>query len=108
VRAQRSHFINADAEFFTLSTARPLALKDTTNSCVSIGFLMDDAFRRQVQFAHDPAITRREVNLTCERCPLTHAQCQERVAPRTLYDKEQREQQQIEALRELTDATRSA
>ncbi len=108
VRAQRSHFINADAEFFTLSTARPLALKDTTNSCVSIGFLMDDAFRRQVQFAHDPAITRREVNLTCERCPLTHAQCQERVAPRTLYDKEQREQQQIEALRELTNTTRSA
>ena len=106
VRAQRSHFINADAEFFTLSTARPLALQDTTNSCVSIGFLMDDAFRREVQFAHDPSIQRREVNLTCERCPLSN--CQERVAPATLHRNEQREKQQIEALRTLTASTHHA
>lgn len=105
VRAQRSYFINTDAEFLTLSTARPLALQDTTNSCVSIGFLMDDAFRNQVQFSRDPNIPRVDVNLTCERCPLTKAQCQERVAPPSLYDKEQREQRQIKALQNLTEST---
>ena len=108
IRAQRSYFLNADAEFFTLSTARPLSLQSTTNSCVSIGFLLDETFRSQVRFADDPAVERMTVNLTCERCPLTDDQCKERVAPPSLYEEDQREQRQMEALQALTEETIAA
>lgn len=89
IDAQRSRFLESDAEFFTITLARPLALSTATNSSISLGFLMNDKFKRTVRFWDDPAVSRIDVNETCERCGLTPAQCQERVAEPSFYHHEQ-------------------
>lgn len=72
----RLHFQREDAEFLVLTTTRPLALEPSARSSVALGFLQDAALRRAVAFGDDPAVPRIEVDLTCERCPLTN--CAER------------------------------
>ena len=107
LRAQRSYYMDNDAEFFVLSTARPLALQSNTNSCVSLGFLINDTFRETVQFWNDTRIPRSDVNLTCERCPLTEAQCTDRVAPPHLYNQQISQHRREKALAELTASIQS-
>lgn len=85
VTAQRSRFIDDGAEFLVLTMARPLALATDATSSVSIGFLLDDRCKGTVRFWDDPAIPRVDVNLTCERCPLSLAECHERAAPPTVW-----------------------
>lgn len=101
VRAQRSRFLSEGVEFFVLSLARPLALTPGTNSCVSLGFLMDETFKNRVRFWNDPSIPQREVNLTCERCPLAPSECHDRVAPPTIYQGQQEQSRKEEALATL-------
>lgn len=108
VRAQRSHFIDNEADFFVVSAARPLSLAEGTNSCVSLGFLMTDAFMDHVQFAADPDVPHFDVNLTCERCPLPASECAERTAPPSIYNAEQRQARQEAALDRLMDLVPSA
>ena len=106
IHAQRSYFINEEAEYFVLSVARPLALQPGTNSCVSIGFLINDAFRENIKCWQDDAIPEVDVNLTCERCPLSHEQCGDRVAPPSIYEEEQAQRRKEEAVEELQAAIR--
>ena len=106
IHAQRSYFINEEAEYFVLSVARPLALQPGTNSCVSIGFLMNDAFRESVACWRDEAIPQIDVNLTCDRCPLSREACSDRVAPPTIYEEEQAQRQKVAAVEELQAAIR--
>ncbi|ARA92791.1 XRE family transcriptional regulator [Rhodothermaceae bacterium RA] len=67
ISVDRTHFTDVDAEFLVLSIARPLALTPHTNSCVSMGFLLDDRLRDTVRFWDDPAIPRTALPLTQER-----------------------------------------
>lgn len=87
--AQRSVFLDRGAdgghEFFVVALSRPLSLAGRSRSSVSLGFLVDDAFRRQVRFWDDDAVPRVAVDLTCERCPLPLDVCTVRVAPPELY-----------------------
>ena len=106
VHAQRSYFLNAEAEYFVLSVARPLALKPGTNSCVSVGFLVNDAFKERVACWEDEGIPRVDVNLTCERCPLPRDECQDRVAPPTIHEDEQAQRRKEAAVEELQAAIR--
>lgn len=108
IRAQRSRFIEDQSEFLILSTARPLALQPATNSCVSLGLRIDDALKSQVRFWDDPSIPRLDVNLTCERCPLSPADCADRVAPPVFYREQQAQKQREEALAQLTQTVQSA
>jgi transcriptional regulator with XRE-family HTH domain len=101
VTAQRSYFLDEDAEFFVIGMARPLALSAGANSSVSLGFRLDDAFRERVRFWNDPAVPRVEVNLTCERCRLTPEQCRERAAPPVLYQQQLEQNGKEEALSRL-------
>jgi hypothetical protein len=101
VAAQRSHFIESDAEFFVITLARPLALTAGTNSSISLGFLINDAFKNTVRFWNDPAIPRVEVNETCERCGLSEAQCRDRVAPPVIYRREKNQQTREKVLQQL-------
>lgn len=101
VDAQRSHFINNDAEFLNLSMTRPLLLTENTNSCVTVGFLMTDEFKRKVKFWPDAKIPVVEVNETCERCGLTA--CKERAAPGLLFEAEQVKAQREKALDALME-----
>ena len=108
VRAQRQHFLNADADFFVLSAARPLALQPGTLSCVSIGFLADEAFGETLRFLADPNVEETIVNLTCERCPLAPAECRDRVAPPRFHERRQKEERQKAALAELKQTVRAS
>ena len=107
VRAQRSYFLKEEAEYFVLSVARPLALQPETNSCVSIGFLMNDAFRESMKCWQDASIPQVDVNLTCERCPLPREECTDRVAPPSIHEEEQAQKRKVEAVEELQDAIRA-
>lgn len=97
VATQRTRFIDSDAEFFTISMARPLSLSEKTNSSISLGFYINDDFKQVVKFWQDPAIPKVDVNETCERCGLSPSACSDRVAPPVLY-----EQQQNQRIRENT------
>ncbi|MGH7457236.1 MAG: ImmA/IrrE family metallo-endopeptidase, partial [bacterium] len=91
VAAQRSRFIESDAEFFVITVARPLMLTEGANSSISLGFLINDAFKKTARFWDDPAVPRVEVNETCERCGLSEALCQDRVAPPVIYRQQQQQ-----------------
>ena len=85
-RAQRAAFVAEGVEFFVVAAARPLSLDQRGDSAVSVGFLVNDAFRSTVRFADDPAVPRREVHLACERCALSP--CAERAAPPSIVERE--------------------
>ncbi|CAN5868039.1 hypothetical protein BH20GEM1_BH20GEM1_15990 [soil metagenome] len=108
VTAQRSRFLNEDATFFVVAVARPLSLTEDVKSCVSFGFLVNDVFRERVRFWADPDVPEVEVNLTCERCGLTPEECQDRVAPPTIYRQEAEREAQVRALAELLEAAGSS
>ncbi|HKJ33345.1 MAG TPA: helix-turn-helix transcriptional regulator [Balneolales bacterium] len=99
IRTQRSHFFNTNNEYFNLTLARPLSLSPDTNSCVTMGFRMNTAFKRKVKFWNDQNIHRREVNETCERCPITD--CEERVADPIVYNQEKTMEKRDEALHQF-------
>ncbi len=98
---QRSLFLDQQAEFFVMSMARPLVLSTGSHSCVSVGFLLDDDFRRRVRFWDDPEIPRVEVNLTCERCHLAAAECTDRAAEPVLCRRRDERRGKRRALAEL-------
>lgn len=99
--AQRMHFMDSEADFFAMTMARPLALTEKTNSSITLGFLMNDAFRETVRFWDDPSIPKALVHETCERCGLTEAECRERVAPPVLHRKQQNQRVREKALQQL-------
>jgi transcriptional regulator with XRE-family HTH domain len=78
--AQRSRFLTADSEFLVVSSARALALDQSQRSSVTVGWRLDHRFERAARFARDPAIPEVDVDLTCERCPLSDDLCGDRVA----------------------------
>jgi hypothetical protein len=86
VDAQLSRFVDTDARYLCIALARHLALNPSATSSVSLGFRCDEAFERAVRFANDPAITRLDIDGTCERCRLTPEECSERAAPPYLLE----------------------
>lgn len=101
VNARRLRFLDAGAEFLVVSIARPLALTEGTNTCVSLGLLVDDDLKRALHFVDDPAIERIDVNLTCERCSLTAAECSDRAAPANVVGSRRSTERREAALQEL-------
>jgi len=99
IATQRSHFQEAGKSYFVLSMARPLTIATDKNSCVSIGFLMDDNFKRTVKAWDDPNISDYDVNLTCERCGLS--ECRERVAEPGLFEAKRLREDMESALSKL-------
>jgi len=81
VAAALCRFQSEPVEFLVMSLARPLTLRPRTLSSVSLGFLADEHLREVAAFLDDRGLRRREVDLTCERCPLPAAACAERAAP---------------------------
>jgi hypothetical protein len=84
--AQRAHFVNGQRDYFLISLARPLTLSPGTNASVTLGFLMDEDFRKVVRFAEDRAVPQAQVNETCQRCGLSLQECAVRAAPRSSFD----------------------
>lgn len=97
--AQRSRVHATGAEYFSISLAHSNTLDAARNSCVTLGFVVNDAFRKAVAFSQDPALALSVVGDTCERCSL--ADCESRVSPPTLRDREDRRDRALAALRDL-------
>ncbi|MFD2247332.1 helix-turn-helix domain-containing protein [Pontibacter ruber] len=81
---QRSSYINSTNEYLVLALAKPA---EQLNGTVSIGLLLNENLQRKIKFLNDPAILRRLVNETCERCPAVD--CLERAAPPVVLEKQQ-------------------
>ncbi len=79
VGAQVSKFYDSGDKYFSISIARRNRLTIGNNTSITVGFLMNDEFRKKVNFWNDPKIPAKIVNNTCERC--TIQDCKERVAP---------------------------
>lgn len=97
--AQRSRFYATGAEYFSISLAHPNTLEPSINSCVTLGFLVNEALRKSVNFWDDPALAIQVVGDTCERCSI--ADCEARAVPPSLRDREERRTRQLDALQQL-------
>lgn len=89
VKAQHSTFVDRpDEQFFCFGMSLPEPLRPDLNISLTVGFRVDEAFRRTVRFVADPAIPHIVLNGTCEHCPLSARDCAERAAPPVLYQQE--------------------
>jgi hypothetical protein len=102
VRAERVQFVQEGAEFFVVTVAQPLR-EPTKTSSITLGFLIDDNFKRVVKFWNDPALKGSQVGLTCERCPLPPESCDLRQIGPIFQEREQKQERQLEVLRRLRE-----
>lgn len=101
VSAQISEYYGTDDRYLCITIARPSYPSPKHNVSVTLGFLINDNLKEKVKFLNDPAINTREVNKTCERCPITD--CKERaVEPTVIIEREKRRRVQ-KALKKLTE-----
>lgn len=103
VGAQRSHYIGTQDEYLCLTLARPSYPMPGKNVSVTLGLLLNEDVRQQIRWLDDPAIQQREVNNTCERCPL--ADCLERAAPPTVVENREKYRRIQASLQQLEAAT---
>ena len=99
VGAQRSVYFDSKDEYLCFTIARPAYPSPEKNVSVTIGILVDDVLRKQVKFLDDPAITTRQVNTTCERCPIRD--CEVRAAEPVVVEAKERRKRVQRVLREL-------
>lgn len=99
VGAQRSFYYGTDDEYLCLTLARPAYPRPNQNVSVTLGLLVNKVVREKVRFLHDPAIQEKEVNKTCERCPVLD--CEERAAPPTVVEKRDNYRQVEDVLSKL-------
>ena len=97
--AQRSRFYATNDEYFSISLAHPRSAHPDANSCVTLGFLMNDALKKSVNFWNDPALATALVGDTCERCGI--ANCEVRAVPASITQREERRSRQLAALAQL-------
>ena len=99
VRAQLSQYIGTEDQYLCLTIARPAYPKPNRNVSVTLGLLVNEELRRRIRFLDDPAIIRRSVHTTCERCALE--QCRERAAPPAVVERRRRQQRIQQRVQEL-------
>ena len=100
--AQRSRFYATGDEYFSISIAHPHTLEPDMLSCVTIGFLVNDALRSAVKFWDDDTLPWQLVGDTCERCAI--ADCRERATAPVLREREERRTRQLQAIARLQPA----
>jgi len=101
VRAQRSRFHDTEDEYLCLTLARAAYPSPDQNVSVTLGLEINPTLRRQVAFLDDPAIQRREVNRTCERCAIPN--CSERAAPPLIIQQREAMQKVSHRLQQLLE-----
>lgn len=101
VGVQLSEFLETHHRFLCIGVARPLVLSPTVNSSVIIGFRVDRTLQESIRFWDDPNIPSRIINETCERCPLSYAECSDRGAEQTIWRANQLKIVRQEALNKL-------
>ena len=99
VGIQKSQYFGSAEEYLCFTLARPAYPSPEKNVSVTIGILIDDSMRKKIRFIDDPAIFKKQVNTTCERCPI--ADCRERAAPPLIVNAKNKRKQVQETLRKL-------
>ena len=101
IGVQRSKYIGTEDEYLCLTIARTSYPGPTKNVSVTLGLQITDELKSTVNFWNDTDVPFREVNKTCERCPLTD--CTERAAPPTVADRRQQLKAIQQRLEELSE-----
>ena len=101
VGAQRSRYFGTEDEYLCFTLARPAYPTPNINMSVTLGLVIDDELRKAVGFLNDPSISTREVNTTCERCPIED--CKERSAPALVIEKRAQRHRLQEALKKIME-----
>ncbi len=101
VSAQRSRYHDSKDEYLCFTIARPAYPSPDQNVSITVGILLDGPLRRKVKFLDDPAISRKEVNTTCERCPIKD--CAERAAPPTIVEAKEKRKRMQKVLKGLEE-----
>ncbi len=99
VGLQLSKYTETEDEYICFTIARPAYFPSTKNVSVTIGLLADHELKEKIKFLADPAIPRKRVSVTCERCPIMD--CKERISPPTVIDNRKHKIRMEEALDEL-------
>lgn len=82
---QNVRFHTSGEEYFFLTVAKKS--KSNQNVSVTLGILKDSQAAKNISFLNGPKISFKEVNTTCERCPIQD--CESRVAPATAIEKKE-------------------
>jgi transcriptional regulator with XRE-family HTH domain len=98
---QRATYTNTQQQYLVFSIARPMYPTPGDLASVNLGLLVNDNLRQKVNFLNDGRIPFREVNRTCERCPIE--QCQERAASSSVLKSSQQRKAMQEDLEKLRD-----
>lgn len=102
VGTQISKYFGTEDEYLTFTLARPASPTPDQNVSVTIGLLINEELREKVKFLNDPAISHREVNRTCERCPIQD--CNERAFEATFVKNKEDRRRLQEALKKVMDS----
>jgi len=100
VGIQREIFVASGEEYLCIAIAKPGHPTPGRNVSVTLGVLLDDHTKQRIRFWDDPAIPKRIVNVTCQRCALED--CTERAAAPTIVIRREERKKMEEMLRELT------
>ncbi|MDM8519897.1 XRE family transcriptional regulator [Anaerolineales bacterium HSG6] len=103
VGVQISEFLRSKERVFSFGFVRPLALSPHLGSSVTMGFSITPEVTDTIRFINDSAIPVKLIHETCERCPLTAEECQERAVEPKIYETEQRAKKRTEALQNLVE-----
>lgn len=101
VGIQRSRFLESKKQFLCFGFSRRNNLPPYEANSIILGLRIDADLAREVKFAADDHIPEALLNETCERCPLSPADCSERAAPPTHWRQKQavtRRQADLETL----------
>ena len=102
IGVQRNRYPDSDEEYLVITLARSNDPEPGVNISMSFGMVLDERAKRVLRFWDDPAVRRREVGTTCERCPIQD--CKVRAAPPVKIEKRERRRRTEEALRQLAAA----
>lgn len=101
VGAQISTYYGTDDQYLCLTIARPAYPSPHKNVSVTIGLLITEDLKNKIKFLNDTAIIFKEVNKTCERCPMVD--CAERAVEPTVIKERVRRSNVQRTLRKLTE-----
>lgn len=97
--AQISEYWETDNSYFCISIAQKNRFDKQTAGSITIGLAMNETLKGTFNFIKDPKLKRRQVNTTCERCSIPD--CDNRVAPAIHIEKQRRDQDLEQELKEL-------
>jgi XRE family transcriptional regulator, fatty acid utilization regulator len=98
-QTQIVEYIDSGQQYFVVSFARAMAPTPQLNVSISMGIFLDDNVRSKIKFLNGSGMSTRQVNETCERCPIFD--CQERMAAPTALQRKRKNEAIQKAMRQI-------